>query len=386
MRGRVGWAWGRMDRRGVTLVELLVVLAVVGILAIMLLPAVSAAREAARRAVCLNRLRQLGVGLATYETARGRFPPGRELPDWSLAGQVRSIYSNYRNVSQSGVVSETTGFRSVQLALLPFVELQAVYDGMEWSRPLSMRMTSGGRPYNASYAALTSVQDEFLCPSDVSRPVRPTDNSYRYNFGGSTPYAGANSPRLQSTHDGRLAGLSVQGNGAFTMGEGLSAGEFTDGLSHTVFFSERTRGSGRRPSEGIPTRADVVTMPDRSQRLPDREAMFQACGKYQPVPSPFHFTSTGSWLPEADFSNGWPFGGYASTMYNHVAPPNWSGYDCGSWSAIADTPGEHAIVSARSEHPGLVQAAYGDGRAEAVSDGIDVELWRRLGGRSDERP
>ena len=68
-------------------------------------------------------------------------------------------------------------------------------------------------------------------------------------------------------------------------------------------------------------------------------------------------------------------------MYNHVAPPNWKSWDCGSWSAIPDAPGEHAIISARSWHPGGVQTVNGDGSVRFVSDTIALNVWRAMGTR-----
>ncbi|MCX7431614.1 MAG: DUF1559 domain-containing protein [Planctomycetia bacterium] len=66
----------QLVRRGFTIVELLVVIAIIGTLVGLLLPAVQGAREASRATVCMNTLKQLALGLATYEGARGRFPPG----------------------------------------------------------------------------------------------------------------------------------------------------------------------------------------------------------------------------------------------------------------------------------------------------------------------
>ncbi len=68
-------------------------------------------------------------------------------------------------------------------------------------------------------------------------------------------------------------------------------------------------------------------------------------------------------------------------MYNHVAPPNWAGFDCGQWSAIPDAPGEHAIVSARSSHTGGVNSARATVRLASlprVSIPTYGERWDRV--------
>jgi hypothetical protein len=106
------------------------------------------------------------------------------------------------------------------------------------------------------------------------------------------------------------------------------------------------------------------------------------CMTFVPAPSNFHFNSAGRWLDGSDFSNGWPFGFYSSTLYNHVAPPNWRFHDCGTWSAIPDAPGEHAIMSARSQHTAGVNAARGDGSVGFIGDSIDLQVWRAAGTRN----
>lgn len=127
---------------------------------------------------------------------------------------------------------------------------------------------------------------------------------------------------------------------------------------------------------------DVITSPNRRQGLIPVDEIYNECLNYTPAVSTFNFNSMGRWLPGSDFSNGWPFGFYSATLYNHVATPNWKGFDCGNWSAIIDAPGEHGIVSARSMHVGGVTVQMGDGSTRFVSENIDLGVWRALGTRA----
>src|SRR5581483_11875332 len=82
------------------------------------------------------------------------------------------------------------------------------------------------------------------------------ENNYRYNFGGSTTDAG-------SLDWNDNTAMNALGNGAFTMGAGLRAADYSDGLSNTAFFSEHDKGSGLDMSTQLPTKNDMITSPNR---------------------------------------------------------------------------------------------------------------------------
>lgn len=368
-------------RGGITLSELLVGLAIVSVLICVLLPAVQAARAAARRAKCKNNLKQIALATLNYQAVHRVLPPARLLPDWSIEGIPRRRYTNYNAVNQSPGSGHWTGFRSVHTLILPYMEQGTIHDLIDFSVPTAVRMTTRGEPSNANYQAYAKAAGLFICPSGPNTDRIISENNYRANFGGSTPYAGAVNSRNNHVNRGTAFGFSCRGNGAFTVGRGLPLAAFVDGTSQTVMFSERTKGSGLDLTRTSPTLSDIITMPGRRNRMLSPDRMMAKCGTFDGSPSRYHFNSAGRWLRGSDWSNGWPFGFYSSTLYNHVAPPNWKHCDCGNWSAIPDAPGEHAIISARSEHAGGVNAALADGSVRFVASTIHLRAWRDLGTR-----
>ncbi|HZZ28044.1 MAG TPA: DUF1559 domain-containing protein [Pirellulales bacterium] len=388
-------------RRGFTLVELLVVIAIIGILIALLLPAVQAAREAARRSQCVNSLKQIGLALFNYESAKKAFPQGRMLPDWTHNGIVQPGKTSYTDV----VVDATTktGFYSVHTWLLPFMEEQGIYNLINFQLPITTVMESpiGTFTANPSYAAYSQAAAIFICPSDPNTGAVISENNYRYNFGGSTPYAGWKTAGTPSTL-AQIVADNSGGNGAFTIGKGLRVSDISDGLSKTAFFSERTKGSLLVPANSPVTRDDVVQckMTLTYNNLPytnpasDTATIYNAALAAVSNPTimkdSFNFTAMGRW-DKGDttgagsgksYTDGWPVGMYMATMYNHVAPPNFAGEDCGAFSSLPDTPGEAALVAARSYHTGIVNVCFGDGHVTSISDTIDLNTWRALGTRN----
>jgi prepilin-type N-terminal cleavage/methylation domain-containing protein/prepilin-type processing-associated H-X9-DG protein len=363
----------RPRRSGFTLIELLVVIAIIGVLIALLLPAVQSAREAARRAQCVNNLKQIGLGLHNYHSTHNAFPPGRMTPDFVVGGVVRTSYTNY-NAGDAGGVGTWMGDYSVHCHILNYMEQVNAYNAMNFATANSARITTGnGATINSpNYTAFAIAQSTFLCPSDPNTTGGGiSENNYVYNFGGNTPWAGASSSTQQTT--------LVDTNGAFTMGSPTTIADFTDGTSNTATFAERTKGTGH-VFPAFPAPGDIVTRAGRTDGLVNIDAMFADC--LQARSDSFNFYTAGRYVRGSDFSDGWPFAWYIATMYNHVAPPNWRGQDCGGFSSIPDTPGEHAIISARSKHPGGANVLTGDGSVKFVKDTVNLQTWRGLGTRN----
>lgn len=369
------------------MVELLVVIAIIGILVALLLPAVQAAREAARRISCTNQIKQMGLACANYASANQVFPAGRPYPDAfrTFGGVILGGYTSYQQDLAGGTFNNT----SVHVRILQYMEENAVYDLIDFDRSIGGPLVDGGQnPTHPSYAAFAQAGALFLCPSEPNRDRVVSANNYAANFGGSTPYGGTISRDDMGRQDPTLKfddnGFSTNGNGAFDMSKGLSPGKFVDGTSKTAMFSERSRGSqpgGADRTTQIPTNRDILFASQTTTVQGNIDSCLAAQSPDQPVEV---FVAWGSWASQSRWSNGWPFAGYACTQYNHVVQPNWQNVDCGLDSPIPDTPAEGAILSARSDHSGGVNVCFADGHVEFVNDGVSIELWRAQGSRNGE--
>ena len=153
----------RNKRAGFTLVELLVVIAIIGILIGMLLPAVQAVREAARRIQCGNNQKQLALACLNYESANMQFPPGLNVP-FSGGGSLRTsnVFAGGRAIDQPPISGK---FANWLILSMPFMEQGNVYDQLD----LTVRETD----FNTSSITSPGAQvvTAFLCPSDAEPDV-----------------------------------------------------------------------------------------------------------------------------------------------------------------------------------------------------------------------
>ncbi len=368
-------------RVGTTLLELAIVMLILSFTLFLLIPALLRANEKSRTERCADHMRKIMRGVSGYELANKRFPPGRLFPDWSRNGFVLGGYTNYTGISQT--TSQKTGFYSVHVWILPHVHRQDIFNLIDFERAQAKQMTSNGEPFNINFAAYTKPMPLYLCPSDPNTTDKGlSENNYRYNFGGEGPGAGSRTSNMTTLNPRPDDLYHPGGNGAFTIGErGLAIEEYPDGLTHTVFFSERTKGNAVDPTQvEIDNTAIIRSSPPLLFNI-NNDIMLQGCLDTPRLLSPFNFTAAGRWPAGSDFSNGWPFAGYDSTEYNHVAPPNWEGIDCGT-NFIPDTPAEHAIIAARSLHRDSVNVAFGDGRVKTINDDTDLTVWRAIGTRN----
>ena len=205
----------KFRKRGFTLVELLVVIAIIGVLVALLLPAIQAAREAARRNSCLNNMKQIGLGLLNFESAKGFFPTASTAP-YQGSGAGAKIGSNNNRVG--GTLAHGDGY-SWLVQILPFMEQQAMYNQISQvivdgapNKLLAGPVTPANTPLKVggtTGANLISLPIEtFKCPSfpgaDESKGYAGTTAANKYAVG--------NYVALASSHynlDGAGAGANL---------------------------------------------------------------------------------------------------------------------------------------------------------------------------------
>jgi prepilin-type N-terminal cleavage/methylation domain-containing protein/prepilin-type processing-associated H-X9-DG protein len=222
-----------------TLVELLVVIAIIGILIALLLPAVQAAREAARRSQCMNNLKQLGLALQNYHDSNHRFPSNT------------NFYTLGWGAATAGVPNFGTGTKgSALVKLLPYFEQSALYNKIDFRLDVEAQLAAAG--FGAGAANTQHDIGSLRCPSDDYNRSDISQTNYAPSIGaqqmdsgngGGTSscglfwypggYFGTGPAGHSNTDDG------TQVSGCFSRGGfGASMNEVTDGTSNTIVIGE----------------------------------------------------------------------------------------------------------------------------------------------------
>jgi prepilin-type N-terminal cleavage/methylation domain-containing protein/prepilin-type processing-associated H-X9-DG protein len=231
---------------GFTLIELLVVIAIIAVLISLLLPAVQAAREAARRSQCVNNLMQLSIALQNYESAHEVLPPGVV----NDTGPIQNVAKGYHF--------------SWIAQLLPFVEQKNVYGHLDF--------TTGAYSASNLSARMITIRT-FLCPSDYGRGGTGTGN-------GANNYA--------ACHNGVEAPIAANNKGVFYLNSSVRNEDIPDGSSQTIFVSEKLlngtdlgwvsgtratlRNAGNPPNSGGATFTGMTTIGDGEDAVQNPKA------------------------------------------------------------------------------------------------------------------
>jgi prepilin-type N-terminal cleavage/methylation domain-containing protein len=318
-------------RRAFTLVELLVVVAIVGILIALLLPAVQAAREAARRTQCSNNLRQMVLATQNYIGAVKSVPPAI---DWS-----RSTTSNW----------------SVLARLLPYMEDTSLHSLIDFRYNYNDVINA------PKHAQVTQMKlPMYSCPSE--QQAEPKTGTMQSHF---PPSYGINSGTW-FIYDPTTAAI---GNGAFVVNSKISDKAFADGMSKTLAFSEVKAYQDKLASSGNPSGIGA-TIPATPAEVIAFGGTFGRTGHTEWVDGKVHETCfTATFAPNT------------SVPYTNSGVTYDIDFISKAENAAIGAPPTYAAVTSRSYHAGIVQAAMMDGSVRAVGN-IDNNVWRAMATRN----
>jgi prepilin-type N-terminal cleavage/methylation domain-containing protein/prepilin-type processing-associated H-X9-DG protein len=328
--------------RGFTLIELLVVIAIIGVLVALLMPAVQAARESARRAQCVNNLKQIGIAIANYETARKAYP---------LGGTYNGP-SDANTGCRSGV-NVPREFGALSFLLL-YMEQTNVYNAINFS-------LSAGGPFGpvhggaANFTALSTTVSSYVCPDDTGWQPDPSQNN---GYAQTSYFPSGGTWNTLAYFSGPDCWQQDPGNGAFDDANAYRPVDVRDGLSNTIFFGEATR---------------FKNDPDPTFNQWSRYEWFTSA---YPVPSTTRPQGIAFQVPRI---NAPLMPGDGTQLPPGTPWPNTSDYK--AWTLNIPLYKEFGQWGFRSLHPGGAQFLFGDGSVKFLKESINLVTYQALGTR-----
>ncbi len=340
-----------LNQPAFTLVELLVVIAIIGILVALLLPAIQAAREAARRAQCTNNLKQLGVAIQVYHDTKKVLPAGAYWGDIRVPPECKDNCEPDDPDPACCIKNEGT----IHIFLLPYIEEQALYDLYDLRVATDEQLLPSGMPIGSTSIAT------FVCPSD-EHPVEAEEvrdgaaldpallrtykmSNYAASRGPTRPINGGScsncnelpvwNPYAYAIYPdaGPDPARWIDYAGPFTrLAHHVKMSQVTDGLSNTIFMGEVRPACNRHATEG------------------------------------------------------WAWSHSGNGLISTIVPINYDTCNrepsarCRFWDNWVTE------LAFKSAHPGGANFVMGDGSVHFISETIDHTSYNRLGGKSEGEP
>jgi prepilin-type processing-associated H-X9-DG protein/prepilin-type N-terminal cleavage/methylation domain-containing protein len=355
--------------RAFTLIELLVVIGVIATLMGLLLPAVQSAREAARRSLCTNNLKQLGLAMQNYVSSNEALPPVSVDQEWTSAGkQIPQPHQNWSQLAR----------------LLPFMDNSPLYNAINWSfgargsdGDLVYTDTnppdaaSGGSDSIPQMTVLVTPVSLFLCPSDTNPGSSGTfflggvnrlvgASNYASNIGlnrrmsrGGVDTWQLNGPNyIASNWDGSVSSIT-------------SLASFTDGTSATATFSEWIKGQAVPTGTSRNGLLEVYNLGQNSNFYRFDYQFMQLCNTVPITNANQQWQWKGEW---------WAYG--PTMIYSHTQTPNRT--SCVYHDINQDGRGTITMIGASSNHPGGVNVLFMDGSVRFVKNSVNYQTWYAL--------